>query len=208
MRCDDARMLVSAEVDGELAASEHDRLAEHLSMCAACDDWAARARRLRRATLIRPITDENDLTATVLARASVPRVGWRSALRLVLAYLGVVLLLLNVPLLVTGDEAGASEHVSRHLGASGVAIGIGFLYAAWRPERAIGLVPLAAALAVGLTVSATVDMTNGAGLVDEAAHLLEIAGLVCLWAIAGGPGRIAQRFRAARRTPRPLTAVG
>jgi predicted anti-sigma-YlaC factor YlaD len=208
MRCDDARVLVSAEVDGELAASDTERLAEHLTTCDSCAAWATRARRLRRATLIRPVTEEVDLTATVLARANVPRVGRYGGLRSLLVALGLVLLALDAPLLLTGDQTGASEHVGRHLGASGVALGIGFLYAAWRPERAVGLVPLAAALGVGLTISATVDLADGGALTDDARHLLELTGLVCLWAISGGPGRLAGRLRPARRPPGTLTPVG
>lgn len=207
MRCEHARTLASAEVDGELDASGRRELDDHVATCQECAAWIDRAQDLRRTMLVRPVGDTVDVTEAVLARANVPTVGARNWLRAMLTYLGVALLALNVPLLLTGDEAGATEHVGRHLGASGVALAVGFLYVAWRPERAIGLVPLTAALVVGLTISAATDFANGAGVTAEATHLLEITGLVCLWVISGGHRRLARRARAVRPSSRRLSAV-
>ena len=202
MRCERARLLASADVDGELAADDRARLDLHLDGCPACSAWTSRARDLRRTMLVRPVGDRVDVTEAVLARADVPAAGATGWLRILLAYLGVSLLVLDLPLLITGDEAGATEHVGRHLGASGVALAVGFLYVAWRPERAVGLVPLATALAVGLTISAATDFADGAAVTGEATHLLELIGVVCLWAISGGHHRLARRLRALRPAPR------
>ncbi|MEO1060943.1 MAG: zf-HC2 domain-containing protein [Actinomycetota bacterium] len=210
MRCERARTLASADVDGELADADRADLDRHLDGCPACSAWTSRARDLRRTMLVRPVGDQHDVTEAVLARANVPTVGATGWVRALLAYLGVALLILNLPLLLTGDEAGATEHVGRHLGASGVALAVGFLYVAWRPERAIGLVPLAAALGVGLTISAVVDFADGAAVTAEATHVFELVGLVCLWAISGGHHRLARRLAALRPAPGQsgLSSVG
>ncbi|MEM9712707.1 MAG: zf-HC2 domain-containing protein [Actinomycetota bacterium] len=199
IRCDRARILASADVDGELPADDRIGLDAHLATCPSCRTWVERAHRLRRSTLVRPVVAEVDLTDAVLARANVPVTGSIGWLRALLAYLGLALLVLNVPLLVTGHAAGATEHVGRHLGASGVALAVGFLYVVVRPERAIGLVPLVAALAAGLSISAVADVADGgAGLAAEATHLLELTGLVCVWVISGGQRRLVARVRGAR----------
>ncbi|MEM9037356.1 MAG: zf-HC2 domain-containing protein [Actinomycetota bacterium] len=208
MRCEHARVLASADLDGELADDERLAMEAHLGGCVACSTWMAGARDLRRSMTLRPVDDHVDLTEAVLARANVPTVGSQGWLRVMLAYVGVALLVLNVPLLLTGDESGAAEHVGRHLGAWGVALAVGFLYVVWRPERAIGLVPLALALAVGLAVSAAIDVSNGeAGVVSEATHLLELVGLACLWAISGGHVRLGGTLRSVVASGRGLRSA-
>jgi Putative zinc-finger len=56
--CDGARASVSAQLDGELPESEHDRLETHLLLCPDCSAWAGDVRdttlRLREAALETP----------------------------------------------------------------------------------------------------------------------------------------------------------
>ena len=86
--------------------------------------------------------------------------------------------------------------VARELGSWDVALGIGLLYAAWRPERAHGLLPFAAALAGALLVTAGFDVAAGReALLSESHHLLELLG-VALLAVLAGP-----TFRVPRAAP-------
>jgi len=60
-------------------------------------------------------------------------------------------------------------------------------------------VPFAATFALALTISAVIDLVNGAStLLRESAHLIEILGLILLWVLglAVGPSRKPSRTRA------------
>ena len=60
-----------------------------------------------------------------------------------------------IPALVFGSDAGLPVHAARHIGSFDVALGVGFLYAAWKPSRIPGLLPVVVALVaclVGLVV--------------------------------------------------------
>ena len=66
---------------------------------------------------------------------------------------------------------------------------LGFLYTAWRPERAYGVLPIAAALALTMAVTAIFDAARGTTpIVGEAHHVLELAGFALVWMLAGLPG--------------------
>ena len=95
----------------------------------------------------------------------------------------------SVQPLVLGDAAGASTHIARHLGAFGLALSFGMAYAAWRPHRAFGMLPFAAALVATTVLSAVLDAVDQVRTpLSEAVHLSELVGLVLLWMIAGSPG--------------------
>ena len=88
--------------------------------------------------------------------------------------------------------SGSAIHLERHQAAFGVALGLAFLFVAWRPDRAYGMVPFAATFTFALSVSAIIDLFNGASTpLRESAHLVELAGLGLLWAlgVAAGPGK-------------------
>lgn len=54
------------------------------------------------------------------------------------------------------------------------------------------MVPFAATFTLALSISALIDLVNGAStLVKESAHLIELVGLALLWWLgaAVGPGR-------------------
>ena len=77
-----------------------------------------------------------------------------------------------------------------------VALAIGFLYCAWRPERAYGMVPVAAAMAATLVATAVLDAARGdTPVVGVTLHLLERAGFGLVWALAGTPGLPRRRGR-------------
>jgi predicted anti-sigma-YlaC factor YlaD len=124
----------------------------------------------------------------VLARASVPSPGRGEWVRYALGVVAGTNLLLGLPGLLLGTGADAPVHVARHLGAFVVAVSLGLLFCAWRPERSAGLLPLATALVVTMTAGAIADVASGnRPAVAEVVHVLELTGLVLLWLLAGRP---------------------
>lgn len=186
MDCTSARELVSADLDGELPADRRPVLDRHLRGCAECRGWADRAHRLHLRVRLRPAEPVPDLTTAILARVPAAAPSVHLALRYALAAVAAVLVVIELPLLVLGEQAGASEHLSRHLGAFGVALAAGLAVAAWRPERADGLVPLALTLGVTVVVSGVVDLANGrSSALAEAHHVVELVGVTLVWLMAG-----------------------
>jgi predicted anti-sigma-YlaC factor YlaD len=134
-----------------------------------------------------------DLTPQILAAAPAGRrpslVTERiSTARWALFVVALTQLLLAAPALLLGEDAGATVHVARELGAFDVALAVGFLVAAWQPARAWGLLPVAAALGFVMAVTSLVDLVGGtATTLGEAHHLLDLSGLVLLWLVAREP---------------------
>jgi predicted anti-sigma-YlaC factor YlaD len=141
-----------------------------------------------------------DLVGRVLDRARPPRLGRGGWLRPALVWVAIVLAVQSAPGVVFGEVDGASTHVARHLGAFALALAVGLLYVAWRPHRAFGLLPFAAALVVALGVGALLDiLADGRSALAELVHLTELVGLWLLWMIAGSPGW--ERVRPHGRVP-------
>ncbi len=208
MDCRTTRDIISARIDGETVdPPDGDLVDTHLAACSACRSYQEGVYSLRRSTTVRPVEGRPDVTAAVMARLSVPDTGTGEWIRYLLGSIGLTLALLNLPLLVTARSADAEPHMSRHLGAFGLALGAGLLFAAVRPERAMGLLPLAGALGAAMTAGAIADLAGGeSALLAEATHLLELAGLALLWALSGGRHRLANRVRSLPRRA-PLRAV-
>jgi predicted anti-sigma-YlaC factor YlaD len=83
---------------------------------------------------------------------------------------------------------GMSGHLTREVGSFDLALAVGFLYAAWRPNRAYGMLPIVGALVACLAITTAVDLTDGrAGAGAEAAHLLDLVGLAFLWLVTRTP---------------------
>lgn len=168
---------------------------QHVESCPACTQWQEGAHQLRRVTL-------RSVSALTIADVSVSEVPQRFMLnrwvRLALGWAAVLLIVWNaVDMFSIGS--GPAIHLERHQAAFDVALGSAFLFVAWRPDRAYGMVPFAATFTFALSISALIDLANGAStLVRESAHLVEIIGLVLLWVlgIAVGPGRRKRRLSA------------
>jgi hypothetical protein len=112
-------------------------------------------------------------------------------IRFALAWTAAVLIIGNIVAMFSAGS-GTAIHLERHQAAFDVALGLAFLFVAWRPDRAYGMVPFAVTFAFALSVAAIIDLANGAStLVKESAHLIELAGLGFLWWLgaAVGPGR-------------------
>lgn len=185
MDCDTARIEISSAIDDGIAVSM--AVADHVDGCPACRQWQEGAHKLRRATL-RPVTDE---TMEVRVTGLPPRFTAHRWIRFALGWAGVLLVVWNVvDMFATGS--GPAIHLERHQAAFDVALGLAFLFVAWRPDRAYGMVPFAAMFALALTISAVIDLVNGASTpLRESAHLIEILGLILLWflGLAVGPSR-------------------
>jgi len=202
MDCTLARELVSASIDDEVDLATLGHLDHHLDGCIGCRVWQDRAHALRRTVALAAARPEIDQTDAILARAGVPDLGRGEWVRAMLGAISLTLMLLNLPLLITGSAAGADTHIGRHLGAFGVALAIGLAYAALRPERALGMVPLAGALGATLLATAFIDTATGASTaLSEARHLLELGGVAMLWVISGGRHRLLARLAAFRSSP-------
>jgi len=185
MDCDSARAAISEAIDERQPLREPEL--GHLEHCAACRNWQEAAHRLRRATM-HPVTDGEP-------SVSVSRLPERFVLhrwiRFALVWTAVVLIVGNIVTMFSAGS-GTAIHLERHQAAFDVALGLAFLFVAWRPDRAYGLVPFAVTFAFALSVAAVIDLANGAStFVRESAHLIELAGLGLLWWLgaAVGPGR-------------------
>lgn len=191
MRCEDVRTGLSARLDGEDAGVPDQLLDRHLESCSACRAWldgaAAASRRLR----VRAAEPQHDLVPAVLARLSDPAVHGRPSrplARLALVATAVLQLVLSLPALLYGQEPHAGLHVAREVGATDVALAVGVLAAAWRPWRAAGMLPVVAALAVGLSATTVIDVLGGkVPAAAEVPHLLALVEAALLWRLRRSP---------------------
>lgn len=200
------RELASAAADDELTAAEQLRLERHLGVCADCAAYAERIAVVTRQVRLRPVDVEHDFVARVIDRNVTTRRGRGAWLRPALAWCGLVIAAQSIRPLLFAELDGAQEHVARHVGASAMALAIGFLYAAWRPHRAAGMLPFAVALIVTTIAGTVFDTVSGTRTaIAELVHLAEFVGLVLLWMVAGSPGwervsALARRVRGAELT--------
>jgi predicted anti-sigma-YlaC factor YlaD len=199
MRCSRCREAVSARLDGEDPGVPVASVEGHLVGCAACRSWATAAGSLTRALPEVPV-DGIVLTPSVLGGMLEGAAKRRSPLvttgewRIVLALVAIAQLVLAVPGTLLAD-GHASAHVGHELTAWDIGLALGFLVVAWRPSRAWGTLPVIALLVAGLVTTAVVDLVSGHALLGrESVHLLEVAGLGCLWVLA-------------RRVPRPSVVL-
>lgn len=230
MGCDTCRELISADLDGEADDAERAELAGHLATCAACASFSVEAARLHRSWRVTPAAAVPDLTDAILerARADADRLDPRprpdaadagarrsrrrrgahprrrspvatAAMQYGLLVVALLMMVLAVPDLLA--SSGSAIHVSRHLGGWDVAFAVGLCVAALQPWRARGLLPMAAALAGVMVVTAVIDIAHGStpGMA-EGTHLLEVLGLVFLWLLAQS---VPDEERPRRSLPQP-----
>lgn len=203
--CAEARLLISAATDDELRHDERPLLEAHLEGCPACRQHAESVASLTRTVRLRSAESEREFVVSVMARSHPARLGRGGWLRPALAWCGVVIAVLSLRPLILAEIDGVPTHIARHVGASSLALAVGLLYAAWRPHRAFGLLPLVGALLATTLLSAVLDTVDGSqSVVAEAVHIIEMIGLVLLWMVAGSPGwdRVRDGLRSFRRTER------
>lgn len=181
MNCEICRDALSAQLDGEELGVDRALLEAHLDACSGCWTFAAGLTDLNRAIRIRPALPIPDLTERVLARVETPQRFHPEWARYALFVVALTQLVIALPALVFGSDPGTTVHVARELGSWDIALSIGLLYAAWKPERAPGLLPFALALAGTLIVTSVLDMTTGhTSLLSESPHLFSLIGVMLL----------------------------
>ncbi|MGH9009789.1 MAG: hypothetical protein ACRDYF_08085 [Acidimicrobiia bacterium] len=194
MDCESYRLGISARLDGEDAGVDDASLAWHLANCEACRRFESEAITLTRAVRVAATEAPPDLTPTIMAAINQQRVGRAprfdpQALRIGLITLAVVQMLLAVPVLLFGRDAGAPIHIAREIGSFDFALAVGFFFVAWRPARAYGMLPMVAAVVGCLSITTAVDLVRGtATLLNESAHLLDVMGLAAVWEMARSAG--------------------
>jgi predicted anti-sigma-YlaC factor YlaD len=181
---------ISARLDGEDAGVDDATLAWHLASCEGCRRFESEAIAVTRAVRVASSETPPDLAPTIMAAINAERVSKArrfdpQALRGGLIALAVVQMLLALPVLLLGRDAGAPVHIAREVGSFDFALAVGFFFVGWRPARAYGMLPLVAALVGCLAIATGVDLVRGtATLFNESAHLLDLMGLAAVWGLS------------------------
>ncbi|MCC5947286.1 MAG: hypothetical protein JJT89_02425 [Nitriliruptoraceae bacterium] len=177
---------LSAAADAEEQLLPSVELDRHLAVCASCQGFRDGLEAVTRRVRVGVADEVPDLTASVLVALADDRAVSRDRrtleLRWLVALAGAVQLVLAVPALV--GMVGPDLHLGRDLAALQLALGVGFLVAAWQPSRTPGLVPVAVVVALVAVVTGSLDVLSGAAtLTGELTHLAEIVGVAALIAL-------------------------
>jgi predicted anti-sigma-YlaC factor YlaD len=188
MNCTTSRIAISARLDGEDLGVDPALLEDHLRRCAECQAFARDAAAMHRDARLARAPDVPDLTAKILATIGSRdrhQIGHEGALRVTLVVVALVQIATAVPALVLGDDAGLPVHVARHIGSFDLALAVGFLFAAWRPSRIPGLLPVVTALVACLVGTSVLDLLDGrTSALTETQHVVDAAGLAAAWLLA------------------------
>jgi len=194
------RHAISARLDGEDPGLDEAPVYAHLATCAECRAFAHDAEELHRAVRLAPAPSMPDLTPAILAaigaettRSAPGAVAGLHAVdghdsdadqawRWILVGIAVIQIAIAIPALLFGSDAGLPVHTARHIGSFDMALGVGFLFAAWKPSRIPGLLPFAVALVVCLMGSSLLDIAAGnTAALGEGQHVLDVVGLAVVW---------------------------
>src|SRR5262245_13996926 len=185
--CEPFRDALSARLDREDPGMAEDVIDAHLAGCADCRAWFAAAVGLGRHDVIgeTPVL-RSEVMNDVLAQGPglAPRPGQATGWRIALLAVALLQLVALWPGLLL-DEGSASAHTINELASWDLGLAVSFLILAWLPWRAWGALPVIAVMVIFLAGTSASDLLRGqASLSHEAAHVLQIAGLACLWMIA------------------------
>jgi predicted anti-sigma-YlaC factor YlaD len=184
--CEPWQLAISARIDGEDPGIEPRLLDAHLAGCPECRRFQAVSESGQRSARVQVAAPIPDL-AKRLSRtnAMIDRAAGLSIARVLLALVALDVFFFAVKALVLGEEADASTHAARHLGAFSIAYGVGLIVVVIRPARARTMLPVAAVLAGALLITAVVDLLNGTvPLTGEATHLPELISVILIWLLA------------------------
>jgi predicted anti-sigma-YlaC factor YlaD len=189
MTCMQIHQAISARLDGEDPGCDEASVYAHLAACPGCREFAHGAEALHRGMRLSAAPPIPDLTPDILTAigddARAPDPGANQALRWILVAIAVAQIAIGIPALVFGADAGLPVHTARHIGSFDVALGVGFLYAAWKPSRIPGLLPLVVALVVCLVGSSLLDVADGnTAALGEVQHVLDFVGLAVVWLLS------------------------
>jgi predicted anti-sigma-YlaC factor YlaD len=190
VRCEIFREALSARMDSELGPVSEEDVDAHVATCSACRAWRDRNAALRRSLLLCVAPPVPDLTDTILANTPSPapeKWGLRVALALV-AIAQSALALTQLLGMDTGMHAGHGGFTMSHLlnesAAWNLAVGVGLLWAALRPQAAAGQLPVIAGFVLVLTIVSADDLAAGnvtAGRLES--HGFVVLGLALLYAV-------------------------
>lgn len=189
--CLTCRESLSARLDGEAETARAEQVDAHLVECGACQVWLRRAEDLNRLLRVRPAVPVPDLTQTILTDAPViePGQGW--GVRGALVCVAVAQIALGLSQLVgVGttamhvthiDSPPVAGHLFNESTAWNLALGIGMLWAAFRPRATTGLVPMLTGFLVVLLAYSAHDLLTGAVPVSRVlGHGLLLVGLILM----------------------------
>ncbi len=205
MKCEDCREALSARLDGETEPAPPEAVDRHVTGCAACRSWFARAERLHRSLLLRTAPPVPDLTDVILERTPAPPgEGW--AARIALALVAIAQLALAFAQLMGVDEHPVHDatslvgHLAHESSAWNLAVGVGLGWAAVRTKSAAGQLPALTGFVALLLALSAGDLVSGkvtAGRVLT--HGLVVLGLVLLFVV--------HRQHRRRNRPSPATTA-
>jgi predicted anti-sigma-YlaC factor YlaD len=184
------RHAISARLDGEDPGLDEATVYGHLATCGECRAFAHDTDELHRAVRLAPAPEIPDLTPGILAAIGTETLAQEDsetqhALRWILLAIAVTQIAVAIPALLFGSDAGLPVHTARHIGSFDVALGVGFFYAAWKPSRIPGLLPVVVALVACLVGSSLLDVAAGnTAALGEAQHALDFVGLAVVWLLS------------------------
>jgi predicted anti-sigma-YlaC factor YlaD len=189
VNCTHCRKALSARLDGEDSEAERDTVDAHLATCTCCQAFADAAAHVTRLTRTTVAIRDPDVVAAVLAAA--PRSRRRqliTAARVLLGLVGLAQVELALVDLVGAHNSdhggvvlqGASvAHFAHESAAWNLALGVGFLWVAYRSSRPSGMVPTVATFVAVLIVLVVMDtMAGGVDAARLLGHSLVVLGLV------------------------------
>jgi predicted anti-sigma-YlaC factor YlaD len=188
VECLTCRESLSARLDGEAEPAPAEQVDAHLAECGACRAWQRRGEDLNRLLRVRPATPVPDLSQAILADAPAiePAQGWWVRGALVCVAVAQVALglsqLVGVGTTATHVGHDAAPAIAGHLfnesTAWNLALGIGMLWAAFRPRATSGLLPVLAGFVAVLFAYSAHDLVTGAAPVSRVlGHGLLVLGL-------------------------------
>jgi predicted anti-sigma-YlaC factor YlaD len=171
LTCDQARLALSARLDGEPLGVPAEQLGSHVGSCAACADWLTRAELVTRLVRLQP-TRVPDLTDAILAavaadqaepqptprvrRAIAPgRQALQRLLQAAVAFIAAMELIVVLPVML---GISADSHATHEVGAFAAAVAVAFLLAAFQPRLARAYTPIAIVLAICLVGTSGLDI--------------------------------------------------
>lgn len=192
MRCEQAREMLSALLDGEDDPTEREAVDAHLDGCVGCRRWldqAAEVTRLARTSVVKPVRDLSGAVLDALPATRFARLAW--TLRLLLGLVGAAQLVLGLAQIgqggpaghvhVGGDPAVTPAHLWHESAAWNVAVGAGFLFIAVRRTRPKALLPtLTVFVAVLLLLSVGDLAAERVSLTRLVTHGLILAGYLII----------------------------
>jgi predicted anti-sigma-YlaC factor YlaD len=174
-------------MDGEAPGVDDAALDAHVGTCDECRAWVESVGALVTRMDV-PATPDLDpaVLVALMQDANTPRATMLSLgeWRIVLGVVGVLQLVTAWPGVML-HSGHASEHLAHELTTWDLGLAVGFVLLAFMPSRAWGALPVVAVLVMALVGTSVADLATGHALLGrELVHLLEVAGLGCLWVLA------------------------